>query len=494
MKKLLALLSVCSVVCPVRAQSVRILNLSLEEVISTAQDQSPRAMMAKHNFRASYWQYRSFQAKLLPSLNLTGTVGNFNRSLIPLQNAETGEINYRENNNLNNQLNLSIDQNIPFTGGTVSVFTNLNRLDQFSPNDGTTYNSQPINITYLQPLRAFNSLKWEKKIEPKEYDRAKRTYLETMEDITLSATGYFFDLLLAQRRLEMSEKNYRNTETLYKIASERFKLGSITKSELLQLELRLLNDGLAINENRLEADRARSQLRSFLGYNETVEIVPVMPEGVPDITLDYTHVLELSYENSSFVLTQDLSLLEAQQAVAEANASRGLSAQLKAQFGLTQQASEFMHAYRNPMDQEILSLGFSIPIMDWGQGKGRVKMAQSREAVVRTQIEQAMADHRQEVMIGVMQFNNQKRQCLISSKADTIAQERYDLTRERFIHGTVGVTDVNTAQTEKDEAVIRYVTELRNYWQYYYTIRKMSLYDYLTHTNISAEFDRIVEN
>ena len=162
-----------------RAQSLN-RKMTLTDVIYTAHEQSPSALVAKHNFLGNYWAYRSYKAQFLPSLNLGATLGNFNRSLMALQNSETGNIKYVENNNMRNNLTLSLDQNIALTGGKVSVFTQLNRLDQYAPERNITYNSQPINITYIQPLRAFNSLKWQKKTQPKEYEKAKRSYLETV--------------------------------------------------------------------------------------------------------------------------------------------------------------------------------------------------------------------------------------------------------------------------------------------------------------------------
>ena len=471
------------------------LRFTLEEVIVKAHDQSPQALVAKHNFRASYWEYRSYQAKLLPSLNLHGTLGNYNRSLVDLQDPQTGEINYITNDNMRNNLSLSIDQNIALTGGRLSVYTNLYRIDEYAPEHNVLYNSQPINITYLQPLRGYNSLKWEKKISPQEYEYAKRNYLETMENITLTAVRYYFNLLLAQQRLDMARKNYDNTGTMYKIAEERFnKTGSVTRSDLLQLELRLLNDGLSINDYQLAFDRAMFSLRSFLGYNDLVQIELIPPGAIPKLTLDYVEVLDHTYANSSFALNQDLQVLRAEQSVAQAKADRGIDLTFRAQFGLTQQGQTFSEAYKNPMDQEIVSLGVSLPIIDWGQGRGRVKMAQSREDVVRTQVEQAYIDHRQEVMMNVFEFNNQKHQCALAAKADTVAQERYQITLDRFANGSIGVIDLNTAQSEKDDAVTRYINELSNYWVSYYTIRKQSLYDYITGTNISAEFDRIIDN
>ena len=167
---------------------------------------------------------------------------------------------------MRNNLTLSLDQNIALTGGKVSVFTQLNRLDQYAPERNITYNSQPINITYIQPLRAFNSLKWQKKTQPKEYEKAKRSYLETMEDITVTATSLFFNALLSQRNLERAQKNYQNTETLYRIAKERFELGKVTK-------------------RRIAAARTTAAERRPIDQSESVEpgYEPVETEIVPRI-------------------------------------------------------------------------------------------------------------------------------------------------------------------------------------------------------------------
>ncbi len=135
---------------------------------------------------------------------------------------------------MRNNLTLSLDQNIALTGGKVSVFTQLNRLDQYAPERNITYNSQPINITYIQPLRAFNSLKWQKKTQPKEYEKAKRSYLETMEILPLRLLRCFSMRCCRSGTSKGPRENYQNTETLYRIAKERFELGKVTKSELLQ--------------------------------------------------------------------------------------------------------------------------------------------------------------------------------------------------------------------------------------------------------------------
>ena len=475
------------------AQKIK-LRISLEEAIEIAKDQSPSALVAKHNFLASYWQFRAFRAQLLPSLNLSATLGNYNRSLVPLQNSETGEINYVANNNMKNSLSLSIDQNIALTGGRVSLFTSLYRLDQFDSGLPATYNSQPINITYIQPLRTYNNLKWDKVTEPKRYERSKRRYLEQMENITGNVIPLYFDVLQAQQRLAMSSKNYDNTVALYKLTKERYERGMVSKNDVLQLELRMINENLSINDHKLNLDMRMLRLKTYMGYNEHVELELVVPESGPGITLNFDEVLEKAYKNSSFLLDNELELLGAEQEVERNKANTGIQANLNAQFGLTQQGDELGTAYSNPMDQQIVSLGLRLPIIDWGLGKGRVKMAKSRQELIKAQVDQELNEFKQNVFIKVIQFNNQVEQCNLSARADSIALERYENARQRFMDGTIGVTELNNAQNEKDQASNRFISDLGNFWQYYFNIRRMSLYDYLSRKDLSAEFDKMVGN
>jgi Outer membrane protein len=474
-----------------QAQERYKLTMTLEEVTQTAREQSLSALIAKHTFLADYWQFRTYRAKLLPSLNLGANLGNYDRSLRQLQNPTTGEIDYIENNNMTNSLVLSVDQRIGLTGGTLSVQTNLNRVDQFSAAEKVLYNSSPINIYYNQPIRGYNSLKWEKKIEPVRYESAKRTYLEAIENVNITVTTLFFDVLSAQMSLEMAQKNYESSELNLKIAEDRFELGSITNSDLMQLRLRVYNDKLAISDNKILLDQSMMRLRSYLGYNDNVDIELIIPDKGPDVMLDFYDVLARAEENSAYLLDNELRIMSAEQEVARAKSSSGLQATLSARFGMTQKGNTLSAAYTNPMDQEILGLSLSIPILDWGLGRGSVKVAKSREEVIRTQVDQLYSQYRQDIMIRVMQFNNQNEQCEISLQADSLARRRYEVTSENFRNGTITVLDLNTAQSEKDQAARRYITDLNNYWQYYFNIRKLSLYDYLRNEEVGTDFEKL---
>lgn len=467
--------------------------MTLEEVISTARTGSVAALAAKSSFVSDYWAWRSYQASRLPSIYLYGELGSFDRSLRLLQSYETGEMVYTKNYNMQNSVGLQLKQNIPFTGGTVYLYSDLRRIDQFGDSGYNTWYAQPVTMSYSQPLFAYNRFKWDSLISPKEYEKAKRSYLESMEEVTLSAVNNYYQLMSAEKVYEASLTNYENTSRMLGIARERLSLGSVTREDYLQLELRMLNDSISINENYVALKKAQMQLNSLLGFDESKEVDPVLDEALPDVLIDYQLVLDKASGNSSFYIGNSIDVLNADAAVAKAKASRGLTMELSARFGLSNSASQLPDTYRNLLDQEVVGLTFSIPIFDWGEGKGKVMKAEAAADVVKAEVEQAENDKRISLYTAVGQFNNQRRLCDVSRRARAIAEERYSLVMERFRSGKATVTDLNTARSEKDDALSKYIQDLSNYWNYYYTLRKLTLYDFIGGKDLSVNYEEMVK-
>lgn len=478
--------------CLCGSMTVSAQKLTLESAIRIAQENSYDAMVAKYSFMASYWTYRSFKAELLPSMNLNGGLLNFDHSLVSVRNYEDGQVAYVNNNSMNNYLTLSVDQQIVATGGTVSLQSYLYRLDQFDYNQ-RTYNSQPLRVSYTQPLKSFNSLKWEKKTAPIEYQIAQKNYASSMQDVTIRVTSLFFSVLSAQSDYKQSVATLKDREALLEIAKKRLNLGTTTKSEVLQMELSVLNARMSVNKNKQNLDDVMYNLFSCLrvsDYNDA-ELVP--PYSVPEIILSVDEVIQRAITNSSHTLEQKQQMLEAEKSLAQAKSNKGLQMTIRGEVGFTQKANAFADAYRKPMDNEIVGLTLSLPIFDWGVSRGRVKMAQARLEVVRTQQEQAHLDYVQALRKKVLQFNLQPIQCRDALRAQEIAEERYEIMRKRFETGSVSVTDLNTAQQEMESAKYQYISQLNTFWNDYYSLQKSTLYDWIKKQDIEYEYERLVK-
>ena len=166
---------------------------------------------------------------------------------------------------------------------------------------------------------------------------------------------------------------------------------------------------------------------------------------------------------------------------------------LFAQIGYTGVGNEFDGAYKGLKDNQIVEIGVSIPILDWGKRRGKVKVAESNRQVVESNLRLEAQNFNQDIFILVERFNNQQEQLKIAIRADEIAQKRYDTNVETYLIGKISTLDLNDSQVKKDESRQDYFQELYAYWNYYYQLRSLTLWDYSTNAPLSADFDKILK-
>ncbi|MBN2519965.1 MAG: TolC family protein [Bacteroidales bacterium] len=489
-KKIIALLVILTSTIQINCNNnENIRQFTLEEVVELAKKQSFEAILARHRFRESFWEYKTYQANFLPLLSLNADIFNFNRAIKKYQK-EDGSYTYIEDFANGSSLGLSISQNIGLTGGNIFINSELERNNDFS-NNSINYLSTPISIGFRQPLNGYNQFHWQNKIEPLKYEEAKKEYIQAMEEVSKRAIDYFFNLALAQINVNVSKINYANTDTLYKIAQGRYNIGTISEDELLQMELSFLNAELALNQVKVEHEMYKARLRSFLGYNENIYFELIISTNIPNLEIDPFEAFEIAKENNPQMIAFKRRRLEADRDVAHARSQKGFNADLYASLGLTQNALDIPGVYAKPQNQQRISVGLQVPILDWGLGRGKYKMAQSAREVIHVSVEQNEIDFKYELLNNVMRFNLQDDQVLIASKADTIADYRYYVAKQRFLIGNIGVLELNIALKEKDDAKRAFIQSLKNYWQYFYDIRSLTLYDFENNIKIEDNLDII---
>ena len=457
-----------------QAQQIQ-MELSLEQAIDLAREQSPDAQSAEHSYRSAYWNYTYYKANYLPSLNLSSNP-TLNRAINRVTLADGSE-KFVEQNVLNADLSLSIVQNIAPTGGSLFLETAAQRMDMLGENTHS-WQTSPVTIGYKQSLFGYNSLKWDRKIEPVRYREAQKRYTETMELIAVEATSRFFALATAQSNYETAQINYNNADTLFLYARGRYNIGTITESEMLQLELNKLTEETNLMNAHIEMENSMQILRSYLGILNDVQLLVIINNHIPDFRISRNEALMYANRNSPDKQNMIRRRLESESAVSQAKANAGLKADIYLRFGLTQTAETFGEAYRNPFDQQYASVSIAFPILDWGRGKGRVQVARSNRDLVHTQIDQEQIDFDLNVRKLVDQFNLQAYRVKIAARTDSTAQRRHDVARKLYLLGKSTVLDLNASITEKDKARSNYLSSLYTYWNLYYLLRSLTLFDF----------------
>lgn len=467
---------------------------TLHEIINIAQQQSTEAIIAKHRFRSSYWKYRTFKAAYLPSLSFSGTIPELNGTYQRMT-TDLGKETFVERKSIYNIAGLTINQNIALTGGNVFVTSNLQRIDEFDESGTTQYLSTPVRVGFEQSIFSFNGLKWDKKIEPLVYEEAKKKYNETLEQISVEAVNRFFELANAQLNMEVARANLNSCDTLFRIAEGRYNIGTIAENDLLHMNLSLLNARTALNEAEINLELQKSRLKSFLGYNEQMTFDLVLPDSLPSINLDYQKVLEIAQQNNPDIIAWQRRVLESQKQVAQAKGESGRNINIFASYGLTHAPEKDLQpVYETPFESEqMVQIGIHIPIVDWGAARGKVKIAQSQQEVADLQINKEKTDFEQNIYLQILQFNLQDEQVKIASQTRDVAQNRYNVTKQRFLNGKTDVLNLTDALKEKDISKRAYVNSLKNYWFYYFNLRQLTLYDFIDEKALVQDLELIVK-
>lgn len=453
--------------------------LTLEQAMEIAKAQSADALIAKQNFRINYWQFRSFKADYLPSLSVDARLPNFGQQFQTVTVVGQPD-QFQYSKDLQFGVGMSLNQKVGFTGGSVFLRSDLSRSDNtVSDSLSIRYQSTPIVIGYNQPIFQYNEYRWAKQLEPLKYEKAKRQYLEDVEQISINLVNHFFNLLLAQIEMGIAEKNLNNYDTLFRIAKGRYQLGKIAENDLLQLELNYLRAKASVDNASLNYKDMLFRLKSYLRIksNSPLKLIPPAETWHGDI--NSADALAQAKMNTVASLEFQERLISAESELRRAKMDGRFDANLYLEYGLQQYTSDFENVYKDPSNYQTLNLGITMPILDWGKAKGQIKVKESSLELEQTSVEQDVIDYEQNVFLTVMEFNMQKDQLYIAAKGDTVAQKRYDVTQKRYMIGqAVDVLDLNNAQIDNDTAKKGYYSSLRSYWLNYYQLRKMTLYDF----------------
>lgn len=487
--RLLLVLALLALLVSVSAQTTQ--KLTLQESIRIASDSSLQSFRAKNLYLSSFWEYRAFRAARLPSLNLNMTPIQYNREFIQRYDPDNNIDIYRTQQSLYSSVNVAINQNLDITGGTFFIDSELGFFRNFGQTAFTQYSSVPIRMGYIQSLTGFNQFRWQKKVEPLKYEKAKQQYLYSREEVSESVIEYFFTLALAQAEYEMALDNVKSSDTLFRIGQERFKIASISQADMLTLKLDAINARNTLKNIEIELKRATFNLRSFLNINEESQLEIILPQRPKNVSIPIERAIDYAQENNPDYLNNRQEILEAEMEVERTGREAAFNSNLSLSAGFNQIGSTVNAAYTNPLQQNIVRIGLSVPILDWGVRKGKVNMAKNNLNVARISVQQKEQSLEQDILVTVSDFNIQQDMINSAEEALDLSVAAFNATRQRFIIGKSDINSLTLSLNRQKDAQKNYVSVLKNYWLSYYKIRKLTLYDFEEQIPLSYLFDKM---
>lgn len=453
-----------------------VLSLTLKNVVDLAIEQSSAMKYVQNTNVNYYWRWKNFSTSFRPQLTLNGVVPNYTHTTSAVVQPD-GSIEFKRISQIQASTQIALSQSIASTGTSIYAATDIYRIQDFIKSS-VEFSGSPFQIGLYQPIFAYNSMKWQKKTEPLVYDESQKQFIESTERVALEATQHFFRYLQIQTNYNLAENNLKNSNNNLAIAEIRRQLGKISENDYSRIQLSVYNAQKSLNKASMDLKNADFELKSYISLDLDQEIELVVPLDMILFSIDPDKALEEAKANRKETPRYERRLIEADRDLVRAKRNSGLSATLIGSYGLSNSAATYGGVYDQPEKERTVSLSMRVPILDWGRSASAIKLAESQRELVIYDVEKDIKDFERGVIVQVEQFGLLRDQINTAREADKVAENGYLIALRKFQSGEISITDLNISLSERESAKRDYITAIESYWESYYRLRILTLYDF----------------
>lgn len=327
-----------------------------------------------------------FKKKFLPDVSLNFTLPGYNRSISSVLQPD-GSIAFRESNNANSIVNLSVSQKIPYTGGKISITNSFNRLDVFGDTqNSTSYSASWFVVSLSQPLNFFNDMEWDKKIQDARVEYNYLEYIKENIDIKKRTINQYFELLQIKNEKRILEKELDVAIKYKKIVSSLIKAGKAMAYDSIDVELKLLNIHKDVRFKtkyiNLKTEIINNSFNSNILDKEDVLQVPKFNINLNELTFYINRFLEVN------IIIERNSLLSLEKNIKQLEKNRFYTANLSVGVGFNNSTEFVDNVFQNPNQSQNLSISLNVPLLDFGKKRIELEMSKIQYEIEESNLNQ----------------------------------------------------------------------------------------------------------
>lgn len=456
------------------------LYMTSEDLIDISLSQSPDLELANIQYAIASLQYQRFATFLKPSLNINGQIPILNRA-INVINLPDGQEEFVNQSTMRNRLGASLDYQLASTGGRIFVASSIERLDVFRTEQfpySKSYFFTPVTIGIEQPLFQFNSIKWQKEILERQEDQTDARRVLEQESVVYAVVSGFYDLELIRRRMELTQSKIADSRSLIRIKEQLFERGRGSLAEMKQLALDTLQSDMEYQAIELEYAALNRQLLDLVGLEPQYHLVPVSTAEIYLPEVDLQTAIYQAIHHRARTSGIRLRMAESNRDIEEAEKDRGVSFHVSASLGLNNTAETFSGLQYNFLDRELLSIGFNMPITDWGRRQINRQLAN----IQLEELEKNLAQEERQITRQVTELHRRyqylKAKRHVDETALQTAGDIYESVRNQYLRGQTDWVGLQQSRLSLDNATLTYYQTRSEAVKIYYQLRSITLYDF----------------
>jgi len=467
----------------VKAQSI----ITLEQALDMASKGSPSLQSSLYNLERTTESLNAQRAALKSQFSL-------NVNPMEYSNSRKFDARYSQwytNESLTTSGTLRVDQPILYTDGKISLVNQFGWQSNTSESGSTTNSNESffnnLNLSLTQPLFTYNRTKLQIKTLELNNENAMLSY--AMQRLTLekNVSQYFYNVYLAQMSLSIKQEELINTQKSHEIIKNKVDAGLAAKEELYQSEVNLATAESGVESGRVSLENAKDLFKQYVGMDIFEEISVMTDVAVTPIEVDGKKALDHGLASRMELRQRQISVETSQFDLLSVKATNEFRGDMTLSIGLSGDDPNLAKIYDKPTKSPRVSLGFNVPLFDWGERQARIR---AQEAVINSQklnLSNQEVQIKMDIRQVIRNLSNLKNQIGIALQNQKNSQLTYDINLERYKNGDLTSMDLNLFQVQLSDKKMAYAQSLINYKIELLNLKIQSLFDFTTNEAVVPE-------
>jgi outer membrane protein TolC len=374
----------------------------------------------------------------------------------------------------------SVVQPITLTDGTVSLRNNLKWQDSYSSLSGNQFKgfSNDLSLRIDQPIFTYNRTKMALKELELAYENSQLYYAIQMLTVEKSVTSAFYSVHQAQQDLEIGKEEYANRKISFEIIQNKVEAGLSAQEEAFQAELDLLTSESNLYNKEVALENIRDNFKQMLGMPLDEEVVVLAEVNVNYVQVNLKLAIERGVSSRMELRQRQIDIEQGLFRITETKAFNEFKGDVSLNLGLFGENEKFPNIYETPVNNQDISVSFTVPIYDWGEKKARMRAAQAAQESRVYNLDDEKINISLDIRKVVRELVNLQNQIVIATKNEENATRTYDINLEKYKNGDLTSMDLNLVQNQLTQQKQNLTNALIQYKLGLLDLKIQTLYDY----------------
>lgn len=462
--------------------------LTLQASIDLAIEKSYTMRNLQEDLKIAEYNLKSATSSLKTHIDFSLTMPEFNQTVRTWD--DTTGVSFYSVKRMDYGGMVTVNQPL-ITNGNIYWETGLNSYDDFYNQDrSATFNTrlrlrQPIDALY-----GYNAIRSSLKSARLDYERTKKSLRREELNLEYRVSSSYYNLLSLQRSTEIALLDYERQTEANKIAQNKYASGLIREVDALQMEVDLAEAQNSYEVALINQESALNSFKDLLGIELTDSVILKDDLEYTIVTVDADKAVAYALKNRTELRERDIAIEQQAMSIRQRKAEgmvRGYFDAYVQKTGTsmgditTTYGNTIQHSASDFMDRPInygVGVTVSIPLLDWGENKARVRAAEARQRQNYLAKEELERSIETETRNSVAQLNNNLKRLQLLEKNVAIAEKSFAITLQRFSDGDI---DSQTLALERNRLNSAYRSHLSAYIAYQLSladIMRKTLYDF----------------